>query len=101
MDNSSLNNPLRFLPDYSAPVTGVLPYTAPANGKISVSMSSYNNGDSTVTIDGTTVGFCGNGNSNSGIHIITQFDVNEGQTVAETGGYKPYNFVFYPLKAGV
>lgn len=101
MNNSSLNNPLKFLPDYSAAVTGVLPYTAPANGKISVEMSCLNDNFTFVYVDGHQVGSCGNGDARAGIIIIAQFDVNKGQVITATGGYRPYNYIFYPLKAGV
>ena len=78
------------MPDYSAGITGTLPFTAPKSGKISVNFSSLANNDTILYINGVSVGSVGNGNSESGISVIQQFDVSGGDVVTASGGYKDF-----------
>lgn len=85
-------------PDYSAGITGTLPFTAPKSGKISVNLSSVANNNTTLYINGVIVGFVGNGSANSGISAVPQFDVSGGDVVTASGGYQAYSYYYFPCK---
>ena len=86
------------MPDYSAGITGTLPFTAPKYGKISVNLSSLAENDTILYINGVSVGSVGNGNSASGIFVIQQFDVSGGDVVTASGGYKAHSYNYFPCK---
>ena len=85
-------------PDYSAGISGTLPFTAPKSGKISVNISSLSNNNTNLYINSVFVASVGNGSTNSGICIMSQFDVAAGNVVTATGGYQPYNYCYFPAK---
>lgn len=97
MNNTSLNNPVKFLPDYSAPVSVSFPFTAPSDGVVAGDFG-VSSGRGSIYINGKRVGYSPVTGDDNSFFVV----VNKGlQLTAASSNSSPVqtaDLFFYPYK---